>query len=156
MAPTHMNASSPAVSDPLPAITLNNNQRRYFEVLFSRLEEALAKIERLLDDPRPVQTLTLLENDVPESFRSQVREELPRIRAHVASLVAALEISPHRVSLKRTIAATLTAESIRLEDSSASHLRGYGKVDSSVGEVLDPALRALGQSLQRMAAGLRK
>ena len=38
------------MADQLPTIKLNANQRRHFEVLLSRLEESLTKIERLLDN----------------------------------------------------------------------------------------------------------
>ena len=43
------------MSERIPAIILNANQRRHFEVLFARLEDSLTKVERLLaplTDPR--------------------------------------------------------------------------------------------------------
>jgi hypothetical protein len=144
------------VADQSPAIKLNANQRRHFEVLFSRLEDSLAKIERLLDSPQFAQSLTLVEDDVPADFRASARAELPRIRSQVDELVAALALQPRTLSLRRIIGATLTTEAVRIEDSFSSHIRGYGQLDPSVGEHVDPALERLAGSLQRMAASLRK
>jgi hypothetical protein len=144
------------VADQSPAIKLNANQRRHFEVLLSRLEESLTKIERLLDDQQISKSLTSVADDVPAEFRSAARAEVPRIRSEVNALVAALELQPRTVSLRRIIGATLTTEAVRIEDSFSTHLRGYGQLDPSVAEHVDPALERLAGDLQRLAASLRK
>jgi hypothetical protein len=144
------------VADQSPAIKLNANQRRHFEVLLSRLEESLTKIERLLDDQQGSKSLTSVADDVPAEFRSGARAELPRIRSEVNALVAALELQPRTVSLRRIIGATLTTEAVRIEDSFSTHLRGYGHLDPSIAEHVDPALERLAGDLQRLAASLRK
>ena len=144
------------MADQSPAIKLNSNQRRHFEVLLSRLEESLVKIERLLADQQVSHALTVVDNDVSAEFRSGARDELPRIRSQVDALVASLELQPRTVSLRRLIGATLTTEVVRIEDSFSTHLRGYGQLDPSVARHVDPALDRLAGSLQRMAASLRK
>jgi hypothetical protein len=144
------------VADQLPTIKLNANQRRHFEVLLARLEDSLTKIERLLDDAQVSQSLTTVDDDVPPDFRSGARAELPRIRSQVDALVAALALQPRTVSLRRLIGATLTTETVRIEDSFSTHLRGYGQLDPSVAEHVDPALDRLVGALQRLAASLRK
>jgi hypothetical protein len=144
------------VAEHPPAIKLNANQRRHFEVLLSRLEESLAKIERLLDDQQVPHALTLVDNDVSAEFRSTARAELPRIQSQLDALVASLELQPRTVSLRRLIGATLTTEAVRIEDSFSTHLRGYGELDRSIAEHVDPALERLAGSLQRMAASLRR
>ena len=144
------------MADQLPTIKLNANQRRHFEVLLSRLEESLTKIERLLDEQRASQSLTRVDDDVPAEFRSGARAELPRIRSQLDALVASLELQPRTVSLRRLIGATLTTEAVRVEDSFSTHLRGYGQLDPSIAEHVDPALERLAGSLQRMAASLRR
>ena len=144
------------MSDQLPPVTLNQNQRRHFEVLFARLEDSVSKIERLLIRPDRAATLSLLEDDVSPTFRTLASAELPRIHAEIEQLVTTLGLKPRTVSLRRTIGATLTTEAVRLEDSFSSHLRGYGSVDGSVATTLDPALAALAGSLRTLSAALAR
>jgi hypothetical protein len=144
------------VSDQTPPVTLNQNQRRHFEVLFARLEDSMAKIERLLFRPDPAGRLSAVEDDVSPAFRAIAAAELPLIRAEIERLVTTLALKPRAVSLRRTIGATLTTEAIRLEDSFSSHLRGYGSVDESVANTLDPALDALAASLRALSASLTR
>ncbi len=141
---------------PVTPVTLNQNQRRHFEVLFARLEDSLAKIERLLFHPDGTAKLSHLEDDVSPAFRTLAALEVPLIRAEIERLIATLALKPRTVSLRRTIGATLTTEAIRLEDSFSSHLRGYGSVDESVASALDPALDALAASLRALSASLTR
>ena len=144
------------MSDQSLPVTLNQNQRRHFEVLFARLEDSLAKIERLLFQPDRAAQLSLVEEDVSPAFRTMAAAELPRIHAEIERLVVALALEPRTVSLRRTIGATLTTEAVRLEDSFSSSLRGYGSVDESVANALDPALGALAGSLRTLSASLTR
>ncbi len=137
-------------------VTLNQNQRRHFEVLFARLEDSLAKIERLLFHPDQSATLSLMEDDISPGFRNMAASELPRVRAEIERLVTTLALKPRSVSMRRTIGATLTTEAVRLEDSFSSQLRGYGSVDESVAIALDPALDALARSLRTLSASLSR
>lgn len=139
---------------PMPPITLNANQRRHFEVLFARLEDSLTKLEQALGERGASAVLTIMNDDVPPTFRASAALELPRIHAEIARLTLLLGLTPRVTSLRRTIGATLTAEAVRVEDSLSGQMRGYGAVDPSVGEQLDPVLTALAQSLRQLSAAL--
>lgn len=143
------------MDDPLAGITLNDNQRRHFEVLLTRLEDSLSTIEMLLAAP-PRRRLTQLTDDVSPAFRTLAAAEVPRLRGQVERLAVALGLRPNVVSLRRVIGAALTTDAIRLEDSLSSQIRGYGAVDPSVAERLDPALRRLAESLQRIGSALKR
>jgi hypothetical protein len=70
-------------------------------------------------------------------------------------LSSLLDLRPRRVSLRRTTAAILTAEAVRFEDSFASQMRGYGPVDSSVMQHLDPRLEDIARILNMLATSLK-
>jgi hypothetical protein len=59
------------------------------------------------------------------------------------------------MSRRRTISAILTAEAVRFEDSLASQMRGYGSVDSSVVQHLDPRLEDIARTLKVLASFLK-
>ena len=143
------------MNDVLAGIHLNDNQRRHFEVLLSRLEDSLATIETLLAAPRH-RHLTQLADDVSPAFRTLAESEIPRLRQHVERLAVALGLRPNVVSLRRIIGASLTTDAVRLEDSLSSQMRGYGAVDPSLAERLDPALMHLAESLQDLSAALKR
>lgn len=134
-------------------IRLNENQRRHFEVLLSRLEESVSKIQASLDGQnQPDVVLRVIEDDVPAAYRATARPLLEQLRRDIARLSRDLGLRPRRTSQRRVIAATLTAEAVRLEDSLASQMRGYGQVDPSLELYLDPRLEALARSLNELAS----
>jgi hypothetical protein len=96
----------------LAGITLNDNQRRHFEVLLTRLEDSLSTIEVLL--------------------------AAPPVRHSGAS------------SARRWPTTPFACKSL------SSQIRGYGAVDPSVAERLDPALLRLAESLQRLGSALKR
>lgn len=138
-------------------IVLNTNQRRHFEVLFARLEDSITRIQGLLDrgGPGDHRILSLLDDDVPEGFGTTASDVLGQIRAQIAELTATLDLKPRRMSRRRAIAAALTSEAIRLEDSLSPQLRGYGALDPSVAQHLDPVLAEMASTLTRLASHLR-
>ena len=143
------------MSGPLPPIVLNANQRRHFEVLFQRLEESLTRIERLLaPGTQGSNVLAIDAQDIPDSYRAYAAPILAALRERIVALATALELQPHPLSRARAVAATLTSESIRIEDSVSSQLRGYGIVDPSVAEHLDPALVEISKTLRMLASTL--
>lgn len=143
------------MSDGLPAIVLNANQRRHFEVLFARLEDSLTRIDLLLGPETGRQpSLSVDEHDIPDAFRGRATPVLAELRARIIQFATALELRPRKVSRARSIAATLSAEAIRIEDSLSSQLRGYGEVHPTVARHLDPALKEMAQMLTALASGL--
>jgi hypothetical protein len=143
------------MEDLLAGVHLNDNQRRHFEVLLTRLEDSLSTIERLLAAP-PLRHLTQLSDDVSPDFRSLAEAEIPRLRGQVERMAVALGLRPNVVSLRRIIGAALTTDSVRLQDSLSPQMRGYGAVDASVAERLDPALLRLAESLQHLGSALKR
>lgn len=129
-------------------VTLNANQRRHYGILFVGLEATLAKIETaVVAPPSPAVTA-----DLPRPFRDGAQPILHRIRQELRRLVQGLAIETHPMSQRQTCRALLTSEISRIEESYASHLRGYGAVDESVGTVLDPLLRDMRADLGQLVA----
>lgn len=139
-----------------PGIVLNPHQRRHFEVLLARLEESLGKVEMLLGSPRAtLPVLTVLIDDPPESFRERAVEVVRDLREQIVELARDLSVAPRTLSRSRAIAATLSAEAVRIEDSLSPQLRGYGDVHPSLSRELDPRLERIARALTALAAALR-
>ena len=143
------------MDDSIDSIALNDNQRRHFEVLLSRLEDSLGMIESILAAPRQ-RHLSRVEDDVPPGFRTAAASEIPAIQHQIRRLAVAMNLRPSVVSLRRIIGAVLTTDVVRIEDSLSSGLRGYGAVDATLPERLDPALLRLAGSLDRLSAALKR
>jgi hypothetical protein len=138
------------------SIVLNANQRRHFEVLFARLEDALVRVETLLGPATgPAPVLSIIDNDLANSFRDYATPILDELRAQVAQLATVLALQPRRLSRSRVIAVTLNSEAIRVQESVSSHLRGYGDVHPSVTQHLDPILTNIAQTLNALATAVR-
>jgi hypothetical protein len=144
------------MSDNPSAIRLNANQRRHYEVLFARLEESLAKVESLIVDHGLAEhTLSVTVDDIPPAFRITAPPLIDQLRREIEQLSGTLGLRPGRVSRRRTISAILIAEAVRFEDSLASQMRGYGLVDSSVIQHLDPRLEYIARTLNVLASSLK-
>ncbi|HVA57154.1 MAG: hypothetical protein WBQ26_15540 [Gemmatimonadaceae bacterium] len=140
---------------------LNEHQRRHFAVLLVGLDEALARIEELADQDRQAWgPLTEYADDLPPRFTAEAYPLIADLRSRVLALGALLRTDSRHMSRARSIRAMVTSATIRLEDSRARGLRGYGAVDPSVHEQLDPVLddlierfRAVGRLAAWEAAG---
>ena len=136
---------------------LNEHQRRHFSVLLVSLDEALARIEQLSVRDRPSWgPLTNYADDLPPQFRGAIDPLVSDLRQRILNLATWLGTDARQMSRTRSIRAMVTSATIRLEDSRARGLRGYGAVDPSVHEALDPVIDDLMQrfrAISRLAAG---
>jgi hypothetical protein len=128
---------------------LNDPQHRHFEVFLSMLENSLTEIKHLsgLSPAGAEGNLTRYDADLPTGFAESAEPIFISIRKEVATLAQMLEIKPQHRSQARTIRALLTAQLVRLDDSYAAKLRGYGVVDPRAKNAIDP-------SLDRIRSGL--
>jgi hypothetical protein len=120
------------------------------------LEDALVRVETLLAPAsRHEPTLSIIDNDLADSFRDYAAPILDELRAQLGRLATTLELQPRRLSRSRVIAVTLNSEAIRVQESLSSHLRGYGDVDASVARHLDPILVDIARTLNELSAAVR-
>ena len=136
-------------------IRLNDNQRRHYEVMFARLEQSLDQLERATRGEPAASIMSRPIDDLPARF---VRESAPiieTVRALLGETVRSLGLRPREQSRRRTCEALITSEMIGVENGYAARLRGYGEMDSSVAEHLDPALDGVHAGLTRLRELLR-
>lgn len=128
---------------------LNEPQLRHFEVFLSMLETALHEIEGLTArTPEGTQEgLIIYDPDLPPDFMKTMDPSIAAIRTEVSSLARTLKIEPRHRSSLRTVKAILTSELVRLDDSYARKLRGYGRVDPHIQVELDPILDRIRRDL---------
>ncbi len=131
---------------------LNEPQRRHFAVMLASLEESLHRIEMLAGDDTPdARRLTQLQHDVADDFLPRTAPVVAALRAQLNELADAMDLGAHHQSKARTIGALLTSQMLRVQDSYARKLRGYGTVDPRLAPELDPIM----ESMERMIAALR-
>jgi len=131
-------------------IRLNDNQRRHYEILFSRLEQSLEQIERAMQGEPPNARLTNTIDDLPERFTGEAGPLIAGLRGEMLEIAKSLDLRPREVSRRRTIQAMISSEMNGVKDGLASRLRGYGEVDPSVARHLDPQLHRLHTSLAEL------
>ncbi|MGH7603316.1 MAG: hypothetical protein ACRENK_04870 [Gemmatimonadaceae bacterium] len=84
--------------------------------------------------------LVIYDADLPADLRERVAPAIQSIRREIASLAHGLGIEPQHRSRRRKAKAILTAEMLRLDDSYARKLRGYGEVSPQAATEIDPIL----------------
>lgn len=135
-----------------PQSVLNEPQHRHFEVFLAMLEDALIEIESLAHSSHGSERLTVYDADLPPGFGESAQPLLDSIREEMTQLADSLGISQQHRSTKRTLSAILTAELVRLDDSYAGKLRGYGAVNSQAATQTDPILDEIRSSLTGLMA----
>lgn len=122
----------------------NKPQRNHFAVLLAMMEDSLADIERLATgDSEPARELTRWADDLPPGIVEPLRTRLALLRQKIRAIGKRLGIEPRDASRKRAIRAIVTAELLRIEDSYAAMLRGYGTVNPAAASVVDPTMDEL-------------
>jgi hypothetical protein len=92
---------------------------------------------------------------LPKRFVAEAAPLIAGLRARTLEIVKSLGLRPREVSRRRTIQALISSEMNGVQDGLASRLRGYGEVDPSVAEHLDPQLQRLQAGLADLAQLLR-
>lgn len=129
---------------PANLIPLNGPQRLHFEVILASLEKALSRLELIAQGREHGGCrLTRMDGDLPDAFWEGAAPIVERLRAKVASLSTAMALTERHTSAKRLVRTLMTAQLLKIEDSSSGRLHGYGAVDPAVEGRLDPALEAL-------------
>lgn len=132
---------------------LNEHQRRHFEVVLAMLQDVLAEVEQLASPVfHGTGALTLYQADLPEDFAAAIHPFLSAVRQRIGHLAAALGVRPRLMSRAQAIRALLTAEMVRLEDSTTKQLRGYGAVDPRFADEVEPVLREMRDVLASVIA----
>ena len=132
-------------------VRLNDNQRRHYEILFSRLEQSLEQIERAIRAEPSNARLTNTIDDLPPRFAADSAPLIAELRAEMLEIAKSLALRPREVSRRRTIQALISSEMNGVKDGLASRLRGYGDVDPSVARHLDPQLHRMHAALGELA-----
>jgi hypothetical protein len=137
--------------DATSRVRLNESQRRHYEVLFARLERTLVHLETAARDDDAQAVLTVVEADLPPRFVEESGSAIEEARRQLAALAQSLALRPRIESRRRVCRALLTSDLNGLTDATSKRLRGFGEVDPSLTEHLDPALEQLRATVSRLA-----
>ena len=142
------------MTDPEFAPLLNQSQRRHLTVTLGLMDEALHKVEILVEETGA--SSPLAGDSLPPAFVAQAPARLARVRLLSATLADRFGLHWSEPSRRRSVHALLSTLMVRLEDSYAGKLHGYGPVHPELRDRLDPGLDALQAelgALQRLLAG---
>jgi hypothetical protein len=138
-------------------ITLNENQRRHLSVVLTLLEEALVEIEDTAASAgTPRGALTEYADDLPPGFAERAAPRIASLRRSIAEMVEGLGLTAGVISRRGIVRAITSAEAVRIEDSTARQLRGFGTVDPRFDATIQPLLDAMHAELKaigRLASG---
>lgn len=130
---------------------LNIPQRRHFEVALSMLLDTLSELEVLATAAGAGNNfLVIYDDDLDAELKSALPAVLASLRAEIMELARVLDVEPIHRSRARLVRAMLTSEIVRLDDSYAARLKGYGAVAPRAAEVIDPHLDRIRADLTRL------
>jgi hypothetical protein len=119
------------------------------------LLETLGEIEDLVMSPAGwSNALVAYDDDVPAELRNSLPHVLESLREEIVALAGLLAVEPIHRSRSRLVRAMVTSEIVRLDDSYAKKLKGYGPVDPRAKEVIDPHLDRIRAALAKLLATL--
>ena len=136
-------------------VRLNESQRRHYEVLFARLERTLVHLEMAARGNDAPTVLTVVEADLPPRFEQESSAVINEAKQQLAALAQSLSLRPRTESRRRVCRALLTSELNGLTDATSNRLRGFGEVDPSLAQHLDPEIERLREIVSRLADLLR-
>ena len=134
---------------------LNDAQRRHLEVVFAMIERGIEDLERLAAETTDEEAhLRLVSADMPVGTVPAFQRSFARVRQTIAGAAKDLGLHQRHESRRRWAQAVLLAMIIRLEDTYAGKLRGYGEVSRGLPDILDPAVDAVKQALEEAHAAV--
>ena len=132
-------------------LRLNESQRRHYEVLFARLERTLVQLENAALGNEARTVLTVVDPDLPPRFVQSAPQLVREAREQLEAMAQACSLRPRVESRRRVCRALITSELNGLTDATSSRLRGFGAVDPSLAEHLDPPLERLRLTVAHLA-----
>jgi hypothetical protein len=132
-----------SVRPPRP-IRLTADQRRHLGVLLEQVDDGLLTVQRLAEPG--VRELGVRRRDVadlPDAFMQEAPAAIAEVRTKIARLADLLGLEEVGVSRRQQARARLLSMVVHLEDAGSRGLRGYGAVDPSVREHMDPVIEEI-------------
>ncbi len=132
---------------------LNENQRRSLTLTLRRLEKLLTKIEREVNLPEEKGRLYLLYNSLREQSRQDyLREMAAQARSEILKLADFFNLSTESEDRANLYRGELVVMWEGLVEKESRYMRGFGKVNPELAQVLDPSIEYLVQLVLEMQA----
>ena len=131
-------------------MVLNTSQKNYLWTSLRSFEESLHLAERVLASGSEKGVLYDRKLQMSGEQIDQAHQKIEAALQALAQLAGQLELQKREDNLNQSLSGQMSVSWADLIDARSDRLRGYGKVDPAVAEVLDPAA----ESLARMAKEL--
>jgi hypothetical protein len=132
-------------------IRLTYAQRNHLRVALKSYEEALRLAENWLAKDEEVGFLYARRLKISDEKRQLAVQQIKQSLADVQKLSEALQYQPREEDAGRMITAALSVAWETLIDAESKGLKGYGKIDPNVAEVIDPAFEHLAEMAMQLA-----
>jgi hypothetical protein len=127
-----------------PPIRLTSDQRRHLGVLLEQVDDGLLTVQRLAaPDRRELGVRRRDVSDLPAALVREAPAAIAEVRTKIARLAELLGLEEVTVSRRQQARARLLSMVVHLEDAGSRGLRGYGAVDPSVREHMDPVIEEI-------------
>lgn len=132
---------------------LNENQERSLTLTLRRLEKLLMKLEREADWPEEKGRLYVLHNSLRDQARQNVLRELTaQARSEINKLADFFNLTSASEDRAYLLRGELIIMWEGLVEKESKYLRGFGKVNPNLAQVLDPSIEYLVQLVLQMQA----
>lgn len=129
-------------------IEFGENHRRVVSVLMRGTESACDEVVACLD-PRSA-VLAEVRDDLTSEAKVQLRDLAGQLKAQVLAFSREAALDKKQSSIRRSVAATVSAALIDLQDAQNSGLRGYGQLDNREKQILDARIHSMIALLRQM------
>jgi hypothetical protein len=119
---------------------LNENQERRLQVVLFVLERGLDDMAAMLGEDLPRGEMYVVERELGPAERRFLLDRIAEMRLAVSALKQRFGLAPRVTSAERVLAAMLGSLWVRLHDARPRNLSGFGAVDPSLFDTLEPEL----------------
>ena len=128
-------------------IKITGPQKNSVRIVLLILNRSVDEIEDLCRCNGKNSILYKLENDLNEQERKEIRKKIAHIKRYIAYLTKQFNFEKESKGIKRTISSHIDSLWEIICGIESKRLKGYGEVDISLKEYLDPVINKLIQLL---------
>jgi len=121
-------------------MSLNENQKRAIYVALVEADEMMSELERLSLNQSTSGILPQMDTSLPELEQHKIIDLVHQVRKEIKAIVELFQLQPKIRKLYPQISGIINTLCSDLEDVKSAKLSGYGTVDPSLKDTLDPHL----------------
>jgi hypothetical protein len=135
-------------------LQLGENHRRVVSVLMRGIDQMCSEVDAALEESSGILQRVL--DDVSRAQKKELRNMVASVRTEVGRIASQIELDTGALSMRRKVAALISASIVNVEESDPQKLRGYGPLSDVAMKRLQDEFGRLHTMLEKMAAVLEE